>query len=476
MRRFKPTTGACAILACALLAGAAGAQPRDHGRSRPPPTDVIDFAADPYPSTYRPLPRVDTLITHATVLDGAGHRLEGADVLLRDGKVAAVGRSLSAPEGAVVVDGRGRWVTPGIVDIHSHDGDFASPYTSADLKHSDVNEDSDPNVANVWAEHSITVQDPSFALALAGGVTTLQVLPGSTTLFGGRTVVLHNVPAVTMQAMKFPAARQGLKMACGENPKRTFGEHNRFPVSRMGNVAGARQAWIEAEQYRREWADYRSGKEDDRPERDLKLDTLAAALNGDIDVHIHCYRADEMAVMIDMAREFGFRIAAFHHAVEAYKIPGLLAKAGICAVLWSDWWGYKMETYDAIRENAAFTDAGGACVTLHSDSPVIGQRLAVEAGKAMSAGRHAGAPVAPEHAIAWITLNPARVLGLGDRIGSLEPGKNADVVVWSGDPFSIYAKADQVFIDGALVFDRADPGRRPRSDFEVGQPVRGPSR
>jgi imidazolonepropionase-like amidohydrolase len=460
-------------LACAVVSAAAVAQAGSPFR---PPTDVIDFAADPYPSTYRPLPRADTLIVHATVLDGAGHRMEDADVLLRDGKVAEVGRGLAPAAGTVVVEARGRWVTPGIVDIHSHDGDFASPYTSGDLKHSDVNEDSEPDVANVWAEHSITVQDPSFALALAGGVTTLQVLPGSSTLFGGRSVVLHNVPAVTMQAMKFPGARQGLKMACGENPKHTFGDRDEFPVSRMGNVAGARQEWIRADHYRREWEAYRTGREDDRPERDLKLDTLAAALNGDIDVHIHCYRADEMAVMIDMAKEFGFRIAAFHHAVEAYKIPDLLAKNGICAVVWSDWWGYKMEAYDAIRENAAFTDAGGACVTLHSDSPVIGQRLTVEAGKAMSAGNHAGAPVTPEHAIAWVTLNPARVLGLADRIGSLERGKAADAVIWSGDPFSIYAKADQVFIDGALVFDRKDPARRPRSDFEVGQPVREPPR
>jgi imidazolonepropionase-like amidohydrolase len=416
------------------------------------------------------------LITHATVLDGAGKRLEDADVLLRDGKVAAIGRQIAPSPGAVLIDAHGRWVTPGIVDIHSHDGDFASPYTSGDLRHSDVNEDSSPNVANVFAEHSITVQDPSFRLALAGGVTTLQVLPGSDALFGGRTVVLHNVPAVTMQAMKFPGARQGLKMACGENPKHIFGDRDQFPVSRMGNIAGARQAWIEADQYRREWDDYAAGREDDRPERDLKLDTLAAALEGEIDVHIHCYRADEMAVMLDMAKEFGFRIAAFHHAVEAYKIPELLARNGVCAVVWSDWWGYKMEAYDAIRENAAFTDAGGACVTLHSDSPVIGQRLTVEAGKAMSAGNHAGAPVTPEHAIAWVTLNPARVLGLGDRIGSLEPGKAADAVIWSGNPFSIYSKADQVFIDGALVMDRKDPSRQPFSDFELGQPARDDAR
>ena len=185
---------------------------------------------------------------------------------------------------------------------------------------------------------------------------------------------------------------------------------------------------------------------------------------------MHCYRAEEMALVLDMAREFGYRVTAFHHAVEAYKIAPLLAKEGVCAVVWSDWWGYKMAAYDGIRENAAFVDAAGGCVALHSDVPVLGRRLTEEAGKAMAAGRRAGLEITPEHAIQWVTLNPAKVVGLDRQIGSLEPGKNADVVIWSGDPFSIYTQADQVFIDGALVYDRTDPKRRPRSDFELGQP------
>ena len=430
------------------------------------------FGGDPYPSTYRPLPRRDTLITHATVLDGAGGRHEDADLLLRDGLIAAIGHGLSAPTDAVLIEARGRWVTPGLIDIHSHAGSFAAPYTAADLRHSDVNEDTDPNTANVWVEHSINPQDATFFRALAGGVTTLQIMPGSTNLFGGRTVVLHNVPATTMQAMKFPGARAGLKMACGENPKYFYGGRDQFPSSRMGNIAGARAAWIKARAYIREWRAYEAGEDDDLPEIDLKMETLAGALEGELLVHIHCYRADEMAVMLDMAREFGFRIAAFHHAAEAYKIPSLLAERGACAVVWSDWWGYKMETYDAIRENAAFVDAGGGCVTLHSDSQVVGQRLSVEAGKALAAGRRAGLTITPEHAITWITSQPAEVLGLGARTGSLEAGKAADVVIWSGDPFSIYTKADAVFIDGALAFDRKDPARRPTADFELGQPVR----
>jgi imidazolonepropionase-like amidohydrolase len=178
-----------------------------------------------------------------------------------------------------------------------------------------------------------------------------------------------------------------------------------------------------------------------------------------------------MAQVLDMAREFHYRVTAFHHAVEAYKIAPLLAREGVCAVVWSDWWGLKLEAYDGIRENAAFVDAAGACVAMHSDVPVLGRRLTVEAGKAMAAGNHAGLRITPEHAISWVTSNAARVLGLQDRIGSLEPGKNADLVIWSANPFSIYSKADQVFIDGALVYDRLDPKRQPKSDFELGQPV-----
>lgn len=454
-------------LAAAVIAFEAGAA------AVPAPKLPLPFALDPYPSTYRPLPRADVLIRGATILDGAGHRLENADLLLHEGRVAAIGANLSAPADVATIDAQGRWVTPGIVDIHSHLGNFAAPYTAADWVHSDVNEATDPNTANVWAEHSLTVQDPSISRALAAGVTTFQVLPGSTNLFGGRSVVLKAVPATTMQAMKFPDAPVALKMACGENPKYHYGDAGRFPSSRMGNVAGDREAWIKAQDYLKKWEAYESGAEAKPPDRDLKLDTLAGVLHGDLRLHMHCYRADDMAVMIDLAHEFNYRIVAFHHAVEAYKIAPLLKRENICAVVWADWWGYKMEAFDAIRENAAFVDAGGGCVTLHSDSPVIGQHLLTEAAKAMAAGRRAGLEITPEHAIGWITSNPAGAIGLGDRIGTLATGRNADVVIWSGNPFSIYSHADQVFIDGALVYDRSDPKRRPQSDFELGQPVVG---
>jgi imidazolonepropionase-like amidohydrolase len=429
-----------------------------------------DFAEQPYASTYRPLPRRDTLIQGATILDGAGRRLENADVLLRDGLVVEVGAGLSAPAEAVRIDAKGRWVTPGIIDPHSHLGNFPTPYTGEDAQHTDVNEDSDPNTAQVWAQHSINVQDPGFSRALAGGVTTLQVMPGSTNLFGGRTIVLRNVPASTVQGMIFPGAPFGLKMACGENVVHAYGDAGRFPVSRMGAVAGQRDAWNQARKYLREWRRYADGEEHRPPEPDLKLDTLAGVLTGDVRVHAHCYRADDIAQLFDMAREFGFRIAAIHHAAEAYKIADVFVKEGVCAAVWPDWWGFKREAYDAIRENAAYLQAAGVCVSMHSDSGITGQRLNIEAAKAAAAGRRAGIDLPPELVIEWITRNPARMLGLEGRIGTLEPGKVADVVVWSGDPFSVYSHADQVYVDGALAFDRKDPTRQPRSDLELGQP------
>jgi imidazolonepropionase-like amidohydrolase len=396
-------------------------------------------------------------------------------VLIVTGKISAVGTQLSAPPGALLVDGTARWVTPGLIDIHSHLGVYPSPQVEANA---DGNEATSPSTANVWAEHSVWPQDPGFRTALAGGITTLQILPGSANLIGGRSVVLKNVPAVTYQAMKFPDAPQGLKMACGENPKRVYGANkNQFPSTRMGNMAGYRAQWVEAQEYLRDQDEYqkklRSGAKDAKPpKRDLRLDTLAAALKGDIIVHMHCYRADEMAAVLDMSQEFGYHVAAFHHAVEAYKISDLLAEQGVCAAMWADWWGFKMEAYDGIPENIAFVDAAPAgCAIVHSDSEEGIQRLNQEAAKAMTYGARAGLTVPPEQAIRWLTANPAKSLGLLARTGTLERGKMGDVVVWNGTPFSVYAQADLVFIDGALRFDRAHPEVAPLSDFLLGQPA-----
>jgi imidazolonepropionase-like amidohydrolase len=424
----------------------------------------------PYPSTYQPLPSQPVLITNATVLTAAGDRIERGSVLMRDGKIAAVGTSVEAPAGVAVVDGTGKWVTPGVIDAHSHLGVYASPGTDAS---SDGNEATDPNTAEVWAEHSVWPQDPQFPLALAAGVTSMQILPGSANLFGGRGVTVKNVPARGVSGMKFPGAPYGLKMACGENPKRVYGGRNRAPSTRMGNVAGYRTAWIEAAKYRQDWQDYERKMKagDDKaepPGRDLQLETLAGVLAGEILVQNHCYRADEMLTMIDIAKEFGYKIAAFHHAVEAYKIADVLAANGICADVWADWWGFKMEAFDGIRENAALLQKAGACTVIHSDSATGIQRLNQEAAKAMAAGNRMGMKLREEDAIRWLTINPAKSIGVGDRTGSLEPGKMADVVVWSGNPFSVYSRPDKVYIDGALAFDRGDPARQPEMDFELG--------
>jgi imidazolonepropionase-like amidohydrolase len=445
---------------CATSTGAPGAQPG------PAPQGV----ADPFPSSYTPLSSRPTLIRNATVLTATGPRLDNASVLMRDGKIVAVGQSVTAPADALVVDGTGKWVTPGLIDSHSHLGVYPTPGGSAV---SDGNEATSPNTAQVWAEHSVWPQDQQFELARAGGITAMQILPGSANLIGGRGVTVKNVPARTVQGMKFPGAPHGLKMACGENPKRVYGRRNTSPSTRMGNVAGYRAAWISAAKYRDKWKRWRAKGADSTeiPDRDLKLETLAGVLEGDILVHNHCYRADEMAVMIDIAKEFGYRIASFHHGVEAYKVRDLLAAEEICGSLWADWWGFKLEAYDGIKENLALVDEAGACAIVHSDSPSGIQRLNQEAAKAMTAGREAGIDVTYEKAIRWITLNPATAIGIADWTGSLEPGKNADVVVWTGDPFSVYSKAEKVYLDGALLYDRNDSSTHRKSDFFLGQPV-----
>jgi imidazolonepropionase-like amidohydrolase len=304
----------------------------------------------------------------------------------------------------------------------------------------------------------------------------MQILPGSGNLIGGRSVVLKNVYANTYQDMKFPGAPHGMKMACGENPKRYYGQTNKMaPMTRMGNLAGYRKAWIKADEYRKKWARHNekvaNGEEiTSWPERDLELDTLAAVLDGDIRVHMHCYRGDEMATILDMAREFGYKVSAFHHGIEAYKVADRLAAEGVCAALWADWWGFKAEAYDGIQEDIALVDRPeGSCAIVHSDSSEGIQRLNQEAAKAMTRGQRVGLDITPERAIRWVTINPAKSMGIDDQTGSLEPGKMADVVLWNGNPFSVYALADQVFVDGALVFDRGDPAKQPVSDFELGQ-------
>lgn len=455
--------GVAALAALTLLFGCANQQsPPAATAAAPPPPRV----SDPYPSTYRPYGGVPTAITGATVFDGEGGRIENGTVVLVDGRIQAVGGpDTPIPEGATRIDGRGRWVTPGVIDVHSHLGDYPSPSVDA---HSDGNEATNPVRSEVWAEHSVWPQDPGFGRALAnGGITTLQVLPGSANLFGGRGVTLRNVPGRTVQSMRFPGAPRGLKLACGENPKRVYGRRNTMPSTRMGNVAVMRATWQRAVEYRARL------RRDPNTPRDFQLDTLVEALDGNILVHNHCYRADEMAIMLDMAREFGFRIAAFHHAVEAYKIADLLRESGTCAAMWSDWWGFKMESYDAINENIPLVHNAGACAIVHSDDANGIQRLNQEAAKALADGRRMGLNISDEVAWRWLAINPANALGIGDQTGSLRAGKRADVVLWNGNPFSVYTRPQQVWIDGALMYDMNNPALRPVTDFELGQPGEG---
>lgn len=459
-----------ALMLCGLLAGCATPAPPPEILAAKPIEQLMS-AADPWPSTYRPFPGVTTVIRNATVYDGTGRKFAPGAVRLENGKVAEVGAEVAVPEGAIIIDGTGKFVTPGVIDIHSHLGVYPSPGVDA---LSDGNEATSPARPEVWAEHSVWPQDPGFARALAGGVTSFHVLPGSANLFGGRGTTLKNVYGRSVQDMKFPGAPYSLKMACGENPKRVYGGKGQMPATRMGNIAYARQTWADAADYKRRWDAYENkGRTGEPPRRELAKDTLMGVLRGEILVQNHCYRADEMTNVIAMSQEFGYKVTAFHHAVESYKIADLLAKKGICSALWADWYGFKMEAYDGIRENIALVDRAGACAIVHSDDENGIQRLNQEAAKAMAAGNRMGMGITPEMAWRWIAINPAKGLGIDKQTGSLEAGKMGDVVLWNAMPLSVYARPEKVWIDGALMYDWADARRRPLADFELGQPGSG---
>ncbi|MBD62767.1 MAG: amidohydrolase [Gammaproteobacteria bacterium] len=419
---------------------------------------------DAFFSTYKPMNSQPILFKSANIYDGIGGELKNYDLLISDGKILEIGKSLSV-DNVLIIDSTNKWITPGIIDIHSHMGVYSAPDVSTS---SDGNEATSPVTAEVWAEHSLWTQDPQFALALKGGVTAFHVLPGSANLFGGRGATFKNVSQNTIQAMKFPGAPHSLKMACGENPKRVYGNRTQAPSTRMGNMAGYRSTWIDA-------VEYTDGMNEDnpdyRPTRNLAMDTLMGVLKGEILIQNHCYRAEEMAMMIEMSREFNYKITAFHHAVEAYKIADLLADEEICAALWADWWGFKHEAYDMVQANVAIVDQarnGSGCAIVHSDDPVGIQHLNQEAAKAMSAGNRAGFDISRAHAIRWITSNPAKAAGILDQTGSIEIGKDADIVLWTGNPFSIYSRAEKVLIDGAIAFDMTNPAIQPITDFDLG--------
>ena len=426
----------------------------------PPAPTAIAYAPD------RPAPPI--ALVHAKLWTGEGRTIDDGTIVLRDGRIEALGGpETRVGDGVQVVDAKGRWVTPGIIDVHSHLGVYPTPRMQA---HMDGNEMTSPVTAEVRAQDSFWPLDPGLLRAAQGGVTSLLVLPGSGNLIGGLGFVIKNRPARSAAAMRFPGARPMLKMACGENPKRVYGmEKKTAPMTRMGNVAGDRAAFAQARDYELKWREWEKGEKDKGkppPARDLKLETLASVMRGDIWVQNHCYRADEMLAMLDVATEFGFTIRAFHHALEAYKIRDVLAARGVAVATWADWWGFKMEAYDGIPENLVLVHEAGARAVVHSDSDIGTQRLNQEAGKALAAGREMGLRATEDDALRWVTANPAWVLGVDDQVGTLAPGKMADVVLWSAHPLSVYALADLVIVDGNVVVDRGRPA--PASDFELG--------
>jgi len=410
------------------------------------------------------------------VWTAAGDRFEpGYVVVDASGRIAAVGEGVAPViDGATPVDTKGRHLTPGLIDTHSHLGVYPAPGGKA---HADGNEMTSPTTPGVWAEHSVWPQDPHFEKAVAGGITTLQILPGSGNLIGGRGVVMRPVPTRGSRAMRFPGAPETVKMACGENPKRVYGQRQQAPSTRMGNVRAHRDAFLGAQDWLEKWEKYetkqaaydtwkalpeRKQKKDkktkpDVPRRDLNKETLALVLTGQALPQIHCYRADDMLSMLQIADEFGFEIRSFHHALEAYKIADILAEKEVAVSTWPDWWGFKLEAYDGIQENLAMVHVAGGHAVVHSDSSTTIRRLNQEAAKALATGRRAGFEVDENDALSWVTLQPAWALGIQDETGSLEAGKRADLVVWDADPLSVYSKPVEVVIDGRTVWTPDGP-------------------
>ena len=428
------------------------------------PADVLDALEKKANRSLEETAKVQTgtiVLKGATLMTATGDAISSGYVVFTDGRFTAVaaGEPAQIP-GATVVDVKGLYITPGLIDTHSHLGVYPAPYAKA---HSDGNEMSSPTTPGVWAEHSFFPQDPGIEKALKGGVTTIQVLPGSANLIGGRGVTFHMVPHRGSRAMRFPGAPVGVKMACGENPKRVYKKKGRAPSTRMANVRGHREAFIKAHKHLKALRE----KGPEAP-RDLEMETLVGVLLGKFLPQVHCYRADDMLAFMQVADEFGFKIRSFHHGLEAYKIRDILAANNISVSTWADWWGFKLEAFDGIEENAAMISQAGGKAVIHSDSARGIQRLNQEASKAYHAGLRAGLKLTETEALRWITLNPAWTLGLEDEVGTIEAGKRADLVVWTKHPFSVYAKAQQVYVDGILRHDAGKPGL-PWSDFMLGR-------
>jgi imidazolonepropionase-like amidohydrolase len=393
-----------------------------------------------------------TAITGGTILTMAPQgTLERGTLLIRDGRIVAVGKDVQVPAGAVVIDASGRYVMPGIIDAHSHTAIEGG-----------VNEGSEIVTAEVRITDVIDHGDIDIYRQLAGGVTTINVLHGSANSIGGQNAIIKLRWGKTPGELLFKDAPRGIKFALGENPKRSNfnipGQQRRYPATRMGVEVSIRDAFKEARAYKAEWDEYEKklkalpakAERPLPPRRNLRLETLKEILEGKIDVHAHCYRSDEILMLIRVADEFGFKIRTFQHVLEGYKVASEIAKHGAGASGFSDWWAYKMEAYDAIPYNAAILTAHGVVFSMNSDSNELARRLYWEAAKAMKYGN-----VSEAEALKMVTLNPALQLRIDKRVGSLEVGKDADVAIFSAHPFAPDTRVEMTLVDGTVYFDRA---------------------
>ncbi len=406
------------------------------------------FAAVMIPSFALAQNSKTIFIKNATVMTVTHGNIEHGSILIRDGKIADVGANVTAPADAMVIDGTGQYVIPGIIDCHSHIAIDGS-----------VNEGgmAVSSIANI--KDVLNPEDIDIYRDLAGGVTTANILHGSANPIGGQTVVIKLRWGKPASDLPFEGALPGIKFALGENPKESNfqpppGIPQRYPATRLGVEEVIRQAFIEAREYKKHWDDYNTRKAAGEanlipPRKDDRLEPLVEVMEGKRYVHAHCYRADEILMLIRVANEFGFKVRTFQHVLEGYKIADEIAASGAGGSTFSDWWAYKMEAYDAIPYNAALMAERGVVVSINSDDAQEARQLNIEAAKAMKYGG-----MSANDALKLITLNPAIQLGIDSRVGSIDVGKDADLVIYNHDPLSVYAVAQKTLIDGQVYFDR----------------------
>ena len=387
--------------------------------------------------------RPDVLIKNATVLTASHGTLENTDILIRNGKIEKIGKALTAGAGAKVIDATGKFVSPGIIDAHSH--------AMIDA----INESSLSVTSMTRVRDVLNPTDISIYRALAGGVTAANLLHGSANAIGGQNTTVKFKYGRPVEDFPIADAPPGIKFAMGENPKRSSqtiqpGATLRYPRTRMGTLEVMRDAFIRARDYKQSWEDYKAKKSTTPPRRDIELEPIVEILEGKRLVHAHGYRSDEHLNLLFLADEFGFRVATLQHGLEAYKIAPEIARRGTGVSIFADSWSYKLEAYDSIPYNAYILWKNGVVVSINSDSDERIRRLNLDAAKMMKYG---GVP--EEDSLKMVTLNPAKQLGIDKRTGSIDVGKDADIAIWNAHPFSVYSRCDMTLIEGDVYFDRS---------------------